>query len=705
MTTPTRFIAMRKKSRITLPFLLLLAGLAEAHAADQFAVWKQNSTPPGYNLNGFWSSAAQWTTSVPYFPNNGNGGYTWDAQLIDGVHVTLDQDVTVQKFILGKFDSGNENLDGAYTLTVNELLTWTSGKMSGAGVTNANGGVLFNSQNSDATLDTRTLNIPAGQIASQAGNADAVLNYPTVIPNRNAIDFANGAVINNNGTWAVTGAWNETGLLWTGEGGVGTFNNAGVFNVDTAADSKYRTVNVAFHNTGVVNVNSGMLWLGRDDNGGTMGDFNVASGATLRFGGNYTLTNAADVAGAGTVEFYTGTTTLAGTFTVPNLKVSGDGNAVFNTSALPTLASVSITGGSANFTTGSPVVTQTLAISGGGNLGGSDTVTSNGVITWASGKMSGSGVTNAKGGLLIDTVDQGVTLDTRTLNIPVSQTASQVRGTAIHGGDINFANGAVINNSGTWEVTGAWNEGGLLWTGQGDAGTFNNAGVFNVDTAADSKYRTVNVAFHNTGVVNVNSGELQLSGDGSGESGGIFNVAENAKLTFRDGSYTLSAGTLLAGSGSVAGNITNAGQIAPGNTSPALAFTDSLSLLSTSRLIFEIGGVTPGTGFDAITVAGGLTLGGDLQLSFSGGFQNTITSADTFQILMAGSLGGTFAGVLDGSRITTSDGLGTFAVNYTLTGVILSNFAAVPESREWALLGVGLAAIALARQRRARRRA
>ncbi len=56
--------------------------------------------------------------------------------------------------------------------------------------------------------------------------------------------------------------------------------------------------------------------------------------------------------------------------------------------------------------------------------------------------MSGTGVTNANGGLLIDNAE--VFLDTRTLNNAAGQTA-----TLSNFVEVLFQNGAIFNNNGT----------------------------------------------------------------------------------------------------------------------------------------------------------------------------------------------------------------------------------------------------------------
>src|SRR4029077_17681150 len=68
-----------------------------------------------------------------------------------------------------------------------------------------------------------------------------------------------------------------------------------------------------------------------------------------------------------------------------------------------------------------PITIEKFTLSSG-TVTGSHDLTINGLFTWSGGTMSGSGVTNANGGILIDNAE--VFLDTRTLNNAAGQTAT-----------------------------------------------------------------------------------------------------------------------------------------------------------------------------------------------------------------------------------------------------------------------------------------
>ncbi len=159
-------------------------------------------------------------------------------------------------------------------------------------------------------------------------------------------------------------------------------------------------------------------------------------------------------------------------------------------------------------------------------------------------------------------------------------------------------------------------------------------------------------------------------------------VANNAPFVVGDGAntavYKLLGGTnsfanglriasnaMLAGTGTLIGGVTNSGIIAPGASAGRLDITGSLVLSNGSELRLELGGYTPGTQFDLITVSSGATLGGTLSVSLSDKFQNVMTNGASFTVLTAGApLAGAFANVASGGILTTTDGYARFTVLY-----------------------------------------
>lgn len=152
-----------------------------------------------------------------------------------------------------------------------------------------------------------------------------------------------------------------------------------------------------------------------------------------------------------------------------------------------------------------------------------------------------------------------------------------------------------------------------------------------------------------------NSGELSVGGDpnafgGTGEleiaDGGLVNVGATAtvwktsELHLDDGTLQATsiniAGGSLSGVGTLIGNLTNTGEISPGNSPGTLQvqgdFTQSLG----GFLRLEIGS----TAADLLQVTGNAKLGGTLQLSLLGGFSPVDDM--TYDLLTASKLSGAF---------------------------------------------------------------
>jgi hypothetical protein len=273
-------------------------------------------------------------------------------------------------------------------------------------------------------------------------------------------------------------------------------------------------------------------------------------------------------------------------------------------------------------------------------------------------------------------------------------------GTATFGGTGTFflGGGAIINNSGVFDIqTDATISGAFASTG---TEAINNTGTFRKSAGTDpfEGARLTSLAFNNSGTVEALSGSLAFSSytqtAGSTRLGG---GAIEGNLNIQGGSLT--------GSGTVFGNVTSGGNIAPGASAGTLSITGSLTLNPGASVTSELGGTVQGTGYDTVSVGGSLSLNGNLNVSFIGGFENTVTSGGMFILLDAGSISGAFANVANGARLTTTDGLGSFEVNYgpsspfDQTQVILRDFLAVPEPHQY-LVAVGLGLVSFAASRR-----
>ena len=489
--------------------------------------------------DGLWFTAANWT------PSGGPGS-------TDYAILNINQTINLtSSTLVGYF----QQADGTFTSPANAILTvlhdlnWTGGTMGGSGVTNANGGLQMNTQASHV-LDGRTLNLPAGQTATMSGGA--------------YLQMQNGARINNAGTFLAQqgGSPISSTSIQSGGGAASLFNNTGTFTRDTTTGTF--ATNVPFANSGTVNVATGTLTFRGGDNGATTGDFNIVDGSQVDFdGGSFTLGLTADVAGAGRVIVSGGTVVVGGSFAMRKLTVSG-GTATFNVPTsgmeelivsngnftgttpldLTNLTALTVSGGTANFNATAPLNLTTLTMSGG-TLNTASTINIANLLNWTGGTMVGSGVTNANGGLQMNTQASHV-LDGWTLNLPAGQTA-----TMSGGAYLQMQNGARINNAGTFlaQQGGSPISSTSIQSGGGAASLFNNTGTFIRDTTTGTF--ATNVPFANSGTVNVATGTLALSGGDNGTTAGEFNIADGSQVDFDGGSFTLGPTADVAGAGRV----------------------------------------------------------------------------------------------------------------------------------------------------------
>jgi len=199
-------------------------------------------------------------------------------------------------------------------------------------------------------------------------------------------------------------------------------------------------------------------------------------------------------------------------------------------------------------------------ITGTGNL------TVNGTLSWASGTMSGAGVTSVgTGGVM--TINGGVTLTARTLN-----NGGHV---SWDSGNFTAGSGAVINNlaGATFDITFD----GRLDTAAAPA-TFNNFGLLR-KTAGTTTANLI-LPFQNSGMMQTQAGTLSL--DGGGTHTGIFSNAPAATANFGGGSHALGSGSFVTGAGvlAVSGNGTLVNANGPFDAGAALNVTAGVTTLA-----------------------------------------------------------------------------------------------------------------------------
>ncbi len=510
-------------------------------------------------------------------------------------------------------------LTGSDTVTISGLLTWSGGTESGTGVTNANGGMTISGE---PFLDTRTLN--NAKTATWTGVAFLMLN---------------GSVFNNQ-----SGAtWNhQSDSRLPFDGGTDpTFNNAGTFekSAGTASNGGGMGSGIVFNNTGAVQANSGLLLVGDAGSCGSTcaGTWSVASGDTLQIGSGTTAALSGGISGAGTVNFNTGTVNYTGTYNVTGGTGARGGTVNFISPATVTATGPLTIAGMLNFSTGKAISATSLTQSAG-TLTGTDTVTFSKLLTWSGGTESGTGVTNANGGMAISGEPF---LDTRTLNNSKTATWTGIEFLMLNGSVFNNKTGAIWNHQGDTQIA---------FDG-GTTPTFNNAGTFEKTTGTGSGGGMGSgIVFNNTGTVIAKAGTLLLGNNCTQTKGSTLLEGGNATMS---GSAALNeeAGTVL-GSGTITGNLTNtAGLLSPSLLSPKVtvgtlavsgASLGNYAQGSGGALLFNIAGSGAGQ-FDQLSLAGAASLNGTASLCLVNGFKPTIGT--TFPVMSYASKTGSFSKV------------------------------------------------------------
>ena len=243
-------------------------------------------------------------------------------------------------------------------------------------------------------------------------------------------------------------------------------------------------------------------------------------------------------------------------------------------------------------------------------------------------------------------------------------------------------NNLVITNLGTITALGT-----NMLEIDNDGSTFTNQGT--LKAVGSGGIRVIDSTVSNQGTVEITSamttnGSFAQSGSSSSTRllGGTLSASS---LTFAGGSLT--------GSGTITGptSATGTTSILPGGAGIAgtLTFNQTFTLGSSNTVFFDLGGTAPGTGYDRI-VGTTINVAGNLNVAFTNSFQFSVGSSDTFTLISASTaLNGSFSSLVNGSRFNTTDGFGSFQINYLANSITLSNFQAVPEPSTWALLALG----------------
>ena len=572
---------------------------------------------------------------------------------------------------------------GSSDLTVSGLLTWNSGAMSGTGTTFADGGIALNAI-FFPTLQGRRLD--NNGTATWTGGSTFI--------------FSGGGTFNNNGTFDAQ----TDSVMAANGGGSPVFNNAGTFRKSaglgtTTVGLPFNNTGSVDLQSGTTTFNG----FGLNPAVTGSGPWAVAGPAVLQFGGSTsTLSAGATVSGAGTVFVSQGTVILADAYTVAHTVLQG-GTTTFNAptstttldlgvgnfggslggsgdvtvSGLLTWSSGSMSGTGATFANGG--LALNVAVTNGVSISGRR-VDNNGTATWTGGGFvfSGGGTFNNNGTFDAQN-DQA--MGANSGGSPVFNNAGTFRKSAGAGTtdvQIPFANPGTIDvRTGTLNLNGEltnYSAGTKVLTG----GTYDVAGTLmfrNADVVTNAA--TVVLDGPSAQILNTTGGNA-LANFAANAAGGSLTPARRAgpddagAVRERRGRDDLggqhvhrrrdlhrrrpvpprstarsprrrptSRAGCSKGSGTVAGDLTNAAEVRVGGSPGVLTVTGGYTQAAAGSLDVEVGGPAAGSQFDQLVVNGPAALDGTVNVTRLGGF--IPAGPDAFRIVDADSRAGAFA--------------------------------------------------------------
>ncbi|MEM9353442.1 MAG: hypothetical protein AAGA92_10555 [Planctomycetota bacterium] len=204
-----------------------------------------------------------------------------------------------------------------------------------------------------------------------------------------------------------------------------------------------------------------------------------------------------------------------------------------------------------------------------------------------------------------------------------------------------------------------------------------------------------------------NEGSFEFSGGFSDVLGDVENKAGGSIISSGGGTATffddvLNAGTMRASSGATiavfgaySGNgvegpglVNLEGTVSPGFSPGTSSFGGNLQLGDAASLLIELAGPNAGSGYDQVTVAGDLTLDGQLLVSLLDGFTPGLNQM--FDIATVnGVLIGEFEGLGEGASVGIFGGAELFITYAAGDGNDVALFTAIPEPTSLALLALG----------------
>ena len=604
--------------------------------------------------------------SVLLLTGNGGGSFTNTNGLIEALadsEVQLTAGATVIGGTLSTTADGviraNNGQDVFLTDLTNAgtLIANDNSDLGLSGTITNSGTISLNSLGNATDLEVQTggVTLTGGGSVTLAGSTVAGINSATTgarLTNVNNLIQGQGRLGQNNTAFTNQAA----GII---EANV----NGAALTIDPVAENSVADLGPAFLNAGILRASNGGILVLTGNGGGAFTNNNLIEaldGSEVQLTGGVSITGGTlSTSGTGVIrannsqDVFLFALTNAGALVANDNSDLGLGGTITNT--------VSIAINSLGNATDLEVQAGGLTLTGGGtvtfagsSIAGLNSAVTGTRLTNVNNIISGQGrlgqnvtaFTNGAAGVIKATVS-GATL---TID-PVTEA------NVIDGGSA-FLNHGILR---------AGNGGILLLSGNG-GGAFTSDGTIEAITGGTLQFTG---AVTSSGLVDVGSDTLSITGSGSyTQTAGTFRLAggtvtSSTALNFVDG--------LVDARGTINASLTNIANLQPALGGSGLFVTGNVTLLSASRLTFQLGGLTQGSQYGFLNVNGTIALAGQLVVSFVNNFQ--ATNGNNFTILSSTTLSGTFGNVASGSRVNAADGSGSFLVTYTTNNeIILSDF-------------------------------